>query len=85
MYARLNQCFLKFDKFLADDSADSTKKEYVRSVIGLADSLGMTAVAEYVETADQREILESSNIGFMQGYLFGKPQKEEDFEVYIRQ
>ncbi len=39
----------------------------------LSKSLGLTVIAEGVETQDEWDILEELGCDFMQGYLFSKP------------
>ncbi|MET1035893.1 MAG: EAL domain-containing protein [Arthrobacter sp.] len=56
---------------LGKNRADST---LVETVIGLARGLGMTCVAEGVETADQMDLLRSLGCDLAQGYHLGRPQ-----------
>ncbi|WP_133241244.1 putative bifunctional diguanylate cyclase/phosphodiesterase [Nocardioides gansuensis] len=49
----------------------------ISSIITLGTSLGMTVVAEGVETAEQRDILTALGCGFSQGYLFHRPAPAE--------
>ena len=46
----------------------------VRAVLGLGRSLGMSVVAEGVETEQQYTLLQREGCGQLQGYLFSKPQ-----------
>jgi diguanylate cyclase (GGDEF)-like protein len=55
---------------LGDDADDSA---IVAAVISLAHSLGMIAVAEGVETDEQRERLSDLGCDIAQGYLFSRP------------
>jgi EAL domain-containing protein (putative c-di-GMP-specific phosphodiesterase class I) len=45
----------------------------VRAVIGLGHGLGITLVAEGVETQEQLEFLAAEGCDQMQGYYLGKP------------
>jgi diguanylate cyclase (GGDEF)-like protein len=54
-----------------DDSADA--RAIVDAVIKLAHALGLSVVAEGVETEAQRDILLGLDCDEMQGYLFAKP------------
>ena len=47
-------------------------KEIVASITGLASSLNMTVLAEYVETEEQRETLHGIGCDCYQGYLYSK-------------
>ncbi len=47
--------------------------EIVRAIVTLAHNLGMDAIAEGVETAQQVEQLQSLQCEYAQGYFFGRP------------
>ena len=65
---------IKIDRsFIAEMSIKSNSAAIVCSITGLAKSLGMTTVAEGVETTEQFELLRLAGCDEMQGYLFGKP------------
>ena len=53
----------------------------VRAVVQLARSLGLRSVGEGVETMLQMERLQSFGCDTAQGYLFGRPQPEPQFEI----
>lgn len=57
----------------------------VRSVINLAHSLGLTVVAEGIETNEQLTILSDLECERGQGYLFSKPVEEEKAQEMIRE
>ncbi len=69
-----------FDKIKIDQSFIRTLDDnndclaIVRAVLGLGRSLGMSVVAEGVETEAQFMILEREGCEQLQGYLFSKPQ-----------
>ena len=58
---------------LTDESADTI----VRKTLELARDLGMTTVAEGVETEEQVRVLAEYGCETAQGYLFGRPQPIE--------
>jgi len=72
---RLPLAEVKIDRsfvFGLPDSLDDAA--IVRSTLDLARHLGLFAVAEGVETEEQRAFLEAAGCVCFQGYLFGRPQ-----------
>ena len=69
---------LKIDRSLISDvDANLESGKIVRTVIGLANNLGLSLVAEGVETRAQLEFLKASNCKYVQGYYFSEPQYPE--------
>ena len=71
---------LKIDKSFIDEvetSADSAA--IVVAIIAMAKSLGLTVVAEGVETRAQLAFLRERNCDACQGYLFSKPLPADEF------
>jgi diguanylate cyclase (GGDEF)-like protein len=54
------------------------EEQIVRTIIALADHLGVVSVAEGVETARQRLRLRRLGCRFGQGFLFGRPMRGEE-------
>lgn len=50
-----------------------TKQAIVRSMTRMCTELGITVLAEGIETAGERDFLAEQGISLMQGYLFAKP------------
>lgn len=66
---------LKIDKSFVDQIlTDRTDSAIARTVVTLAENLGLQVVAEGVETREQWEFLVSIGCPSFQGYLFGKPE-----------
>ena len=65
---------IKIDQsFVRDLCSHHDNVAIVRAAIGLGHALGMTVLAEGVETAEQAAILEAEGCHEVQGYLFGRP------------
>jgi EAL domain-containing protein (putative c-di-GMP-specific phosphodiesterase class I) len=65
---------IKIDQsFVRDMLTQPDCAAIVKSVIGLAQDLGIGVVAEGVETKEQLDYLRQTNCGEVQGYLIGRP------------
>ncbi|MEH2421692.1 MAG: EAL domain-containing protein [Nostoc sp.] len=69
---------LKIDKsFVKRMQENKENMGLVPAMIGIANSMGMNAIAEGVETQKQLAQLRSLNCNFAQGYLFSKPIEQQ--------
>jgi EAL domain-containing protein (putative c-di-GMP-specific phosphodiesterase class I) len=64
---KIDGCFVK------DIATDSMDAMIVQSICNLAKTKSLSVVAEFVETAEQREMLLRFGVDYLQGYLVGKP------------
>lgn len=72
---------LKIDQsFVRDLLSDPDDAAIARTIVTLAHSLGLSVIAEGVETQDQRDCLIAHGCHAYQGYLFGRPMPIADFE-----
>ncbi|PAV49542.1 sensory box protein [Pseudomonas sp. HAR-UPW-AIA-41] len=77
---RLPVDVLKIDQsFVRDACIDQNDAEIIRAIVAMAQSLGLTLVAEGVETPQQLALLEAQGCHVCQGYLFSKPVPLQDF------
>lgn len=75
---------LKIDKAFIDHIHDSKKSlEIFKSIIGLAEIIGISVVAEGVEHIEQVEMLSSFGSPVVQGYYYSRPLSLPDFESFI--
>lgn len=66
--------YLKIDGSLIKDIlTNNNSKILVQSIVRFAKELGITTVAEYVETKEIFELLKSYGVDEFQGYYFGRP------------
>ena len=71
---------LKIDmSFVRDMLSDHNDYAIVTTIIAMARNLGLTTIAEGVESEAQAEALRSLGCEEVQGYFFGKPLPAEDF------
>lgn len=76
---------LKIDQsFVRDILVDPNDAAISRMVIVLADNLGLTVVAEGVETIEQRDFLAREGCRVYQGYFYSHPLALEDFKQYVK-
>ena len=76
---------LKIDKsFVRDVLSNPNDAAIVRTIMALAQSLGLGAIAEGVETEQQRNFLTSIGCHAYQDYFFSRPLPIEDFEAFAQ-
>ena len=75
---------LKIDRsFVRAIGDDANNLAITRSIINLGHTLGLTVVAEGLETPRQAEFLRSLDCDFGQGFLFSRPLPAEAVEAYL--
>jgi len=75
---------LKIDRsFICDITEDHDDAAITDAVIRLGHSLGLTIVAEGVETMEQAQILRQKGCDVLQGYYFSKPIPAAEFELWV--
>ncbi len=82
---RLPLSKLKIDRsFICDVLTDANSETIVRTVIALGQSMGMTVIAEGVETEAQHRFLADNGCTQFQGYLLGRPMPLVDFSTFVQ-
>ena len=77
---------LKIDRSIIQDiGVDADEAVTVRSIINLAHTLGMTVVAEGVETAEQLAFVRLHGCDFAQGHHLSEPLPPAAVEAYLAQ
>ncbi len=77
---------LKIDRsFISRICENGKNQEVVRAIVTLAHHLGMTVIAEGVETAQQFDLLRKMGCELGQGYFFSKPLEQESAGAILEQ
>ncbi|MBS1129966.1 MAG: diguanylate cyclase/phosphodiesterase with sensor(s) [Proteobacteria bacterium] len=78
--------YLKIDRtFVRDLVSDSGDRAIAQAMIFMASQLGLKTVAEGVETAEQRDLLQSFGCDLIQGYYYARPLPRDEFMAYLEQ
>lgn len=76
---------LKIDRaFVSEIDTSVTAKVIIGSIINMGTELGMTIVAEGIETEEQSRFLAEQGCTFAQGYFYNKPMHVKDVEALLR-
>ncbi len=75
---------LKIDQsFVRNIERSPVNASIARAIIALAESLSLEIIAEGIENAAERVVLEQMGCTEGQGYLFAKPQPAETFALWL--
>lgn len=79
LWSELQPEYVKIDKhFISGVDKDTVKREFVRSIIAIANSLKCEIIAEGIETHAELELLLELGVARGQGYLLGYPVQVPD-------
>lgn len=83
---RLPIARIKIDQsFVSHITSNPNDAAIVRAVVGMAHSLGISVIAEGVETEGQLGFLRGLKCEEMQGYYFSRPLPADDFRALLRE
>ena len=75
---------LKIDQSFVSNIMTGRNITIINTIIDMSKNLGISVIAEGVETNEQRQILQNSGCLHYQGYLFSKPIPVDQFEALLR-
>ncbi len=85
-FQRLPLSELKIDRsFISDLESSLNSQSIVKTIILMANSLGLNVVAEGVEMIEQKIFLEKHGCRNFQGYLYSKPIPAGELDTFLRQ
>ncbi|MBO6719329.1 MAG: EAL domain-containing protein [Rhizobiaceae bacterium] len=70
--------------FVADIETAESDRALVRTILAMAKTLGIAAVAEHVETAAQEEFLKQHGCDYCQGWLYAKAMPATEFAAHVK-
>ncbi|MFO1369004.1 MAG: PAS domain S-box protein [Marinagarivorans sp.] len=83
---RLPVTKLKLDQsFVRDLATDLNDKAIARAILKLSDAVGLTVIAEGVETEEQHDFLINEGCLLSQGFLYGRPMDSNSFARFVKE
>ncbi|MCH6266805.1 EAL domain-containing protein [Neobacillus citreus] len=77
--------FLKVDQsFIRDIEKGKDDKNIVTTIVSMGHNLGLSVIAEGVETEEQLKFIRQLRCSKAQGYLFSKPLTEQDLIQFLK-
>lgn len=75
---------LKIDKSFVAGLPDATRqRQIVATILAMGQGLGLTVVAEGIETPEQLQVLREHGCTYGQGYLIGRPMPASRIETWL--
>ena len=76
---------VKIDRAFIKDTPENLEDVAItKTIIAMAQALGLSTVAEGVETAEQLELMKGLGCDQIQGYFFSRPLPADDFLAFYR-
>ena len=75
---------IKIDRSFIFNLSTKEGQAIARTIIAMADGLGLEVVAEGVEDEEQIAFLQQKNCDILQGFKFGKPMPADAFSRYLQ-
>ena len=76
---------VKIDRsFVKDLLTDANDAAIARTIVALGQAMGLSVIAEGVETEAQKGFLASLGCEAFQGFLFGRPMPLDEFQALVR-
>ena len=66
--------------FVTDVATNKENQMFIRTLLGLSQGFGLASVAECIETEDEANILTEEGADYLQGWYFGKPEVNPDWQ-----
>ncbi|CAB1215492.1 EAL domain-containing protein [Acinetobacter bouvetii] len=76
---------LKIDRSFVSKIGQNKQEAIVSAMIAMGKAMGMTVVAEGIETKQQLQYLQDLECDIAQGFLFSKPLPENEATIYLEQ
>ncbi|MEP0942698.1 MAG: EAL domain-containing protein [Rhizobiaceae bacterium] len=82
---KIKPSVLKIDRqFIMPIVEDQSSRSLLASLIGIGQSLGMTIVAEGIESDEHAQIATEYGCDYLQGFFFGRPMTAENLHKRLR-
>ena len=85
MFNQMELDILKLDmKFIQNEMAKPVNQSILHYIVDMCHGMGLSVIAEGVETREQKERLREIGCNFVQGYYFAKPMSAVEFEALLK-
>jgi len=75
LWSEVKPNFVKIDRYFINQcNQDPVKREFIKSILNLGQSINAKVIAEGIETEDEFEQLQELGMSLFQGYLFARPE-----------